>query len=550
MAVPTIEAAEGAVTRGQAVAAAGFLVVSVTDGAEVSLYEFLDSGATETSGYLRIGGTQVAPETPIEVAAGSLDQVEFVGGSLSGVETVLVRVQAGGEFSEWASWSMATTGAAPVVSAVDGSRHPYQSIAASALFSVAIPDAYPIVGYEFWDFGAGTGSGYFAVGGVRRDDNSSIVVMASNLGTVTYVGGEGVGTEVVRVRAADFAGYGEWVSWTMTTGNTTPVVTPASLNRSLRSGQTVSALGLINVTDGDGDAIAEYRFFDEGTAQTSGYFRLNGQRQAEGSMFILSAAQAANLEWVSGQQSGSEVVWARASDGLGYGAWVSWTMTTGNTTPVITPVSANRSVHSGQAVSTLSLIGVTDAEGDTITEYRFFDEGTAQTSGYFRLNGQRQAEGSMFILSAAQAANLEWVSGQQPGSEVVWARASDDLGYGAWASWTMTSANALPVVSAPYASITHGQVVPAASLFSVSDVDGDPITEYRFFDEGTAQTSGYFRLNGQRQPEGTMFILPAAQVANLQWVGGAEAGSELVWARASDAFGYGAWTPWSMTTLA
>ena len=45
-------------------------------------------------------------------------------------------------------------------------------------------------------------------------------------------------------------------------------------------------------------------------------------------------------------------------------------------------------------------------------------------------------------------------------------------------------------------------MVTASSLFSVTDADGDPITQYRFWDDGLGESTGYFRLNGVRQIEG------------------------------------------------
>src|SRR6185503_2712436 len=127
---------------------------------------------------------------------------------------------------------------------------------------------------------------------------------------------------------------------------------------------------LFNVTDADNDTITEYRFYDEGTAPGSGYFRLNGVRQQAEEVIVVSAAQLANLQWVAGSLGGAERAWARASDGFGLSPWVNWTLTSSNTLPGVTAVNANNSLHSGQTVGASTLFNVTDADNDAITEYR------------------------------------------------------------------------------------------------------------------------------------------------------------------------------------
>src|SRR6187549_1087706 len=124
-----------------------------------------------------------------------------------------------------------------------------------------------------------------------------------------------------------------------------PVIT--AQNRAIRVGQSVAASSLFSVADADNDAITEYRFYDEGTAPDSGYFSLNGVRQQAEEVIVVSAAQLANLQWVAGSVGGAERAWARASDGFGLSPWVNWTMTSSNVLPVVTPASANNSLHSG-----------------------------------------------------------------------------------------------------------------------------------------------------------------------------------------------------------
>src|SRR6185503_11087649 len=312
-------------------------------------------------------------------------------------------------------------------------------------------------------------------------------------------------------------------------------------NAGVRSGQQVAASSLFTVTDADNDPITEYRFYDEGTDPSSGYFTVNGVRQAAALTFIVSPAQLSTGKWVSGA-GGAEIVWARASDGFSPRDRVSWTMTSANSLPPIT--AQNASTHGAVAVS--PLFAGTDADNDAIAEYRFYDEGTDPGSGYFTVNGVRQAAAQTFVVRAAQLSSVQWVAGTS-GSETFWARASDGFGYGDWAFWTMTSRNNPPRIIAPNAGVRSGQQVAASSLFTVTDADNDPITEYRFYDEGTDPSSGYFTVNGVRQAAALTFIVNPAQLSTVKWVSGA-GGAEIVWARASDGFSPGDWVSWTMTS--
>ena len=72
--------------------------------------------------------------------------------------------------------------------------------------------------------------------------------------------------------------------------------------------------------------------------------------------------------------------------------------------------------------------------------------------------------------------------------------------------------NYAPVVSASDYSLSRGQVVGASSLFSVSDTDGDAITQYQFWDSTAASTSGHFVVDGVAQGVGQAIDVSAAQL--------------------------------------
>jgi hypothetical protein len=96
------------------------------------------------------------------------------------------------------------------------------------------------------------------------------------------------------------------------------------------------------------------------------------------------------------------------------------------------------------------------------------------------------------------------------------------------------------LVTVSNVSATHGQVFAASSLFTASDLDGDPITQYDFWDTGTG--GGHFVLNNQALNANQNNYVSAAQLAQTTYQSGS--GPDTVWVRVSDGT---QWSPWSQS---
>ncbi|MEO8442053.1 MAG: PPC domain-containing protein, partial [Betaproteobacteria bacterium] len=147
-----------------------------------------------------------------------------------------------------------------------------------------------------------------------------------------------------------------------------------------------------------------------------------------------------------------------------------------------------------------------------------------------------------------------YVGGSTAGSETLWVKAFDGIDWGAWQTFTMTTAavvvptNHPPVVSASNGSVQANQSVLMSSLFSASDADGNAITQYRFWDDTNG--GGHFTVNGVAQPwSGSSITVNAANLPNAYYVGGSTAGSETLWVKAFDGQDWGAFTLFTMNTL-
>ena len=81
-------------------------------------------------------------------------------------------------------------------------------------------------------------------------------------------------------------------------------------------------------------------------------------------------------------------------------------------------------------------------------------------------------------------------------------------------------ANHTPVVTAPDFAASHNQNIAASALFSVTDGDGDTITNYQFWDSTTDPASGHWVVNGTVQGTNQAIDVTAAQLAQTTFQSG------------------------------
>ena len=99
------------------------------------------------------------------------------------------------------------------------------------------------------------------------------------------------------------------------------------------------------------------------------------------------------------------------------------------------------------------------------------------------------------------------------------------------------------------ARVSSSTVLSASSLFSASDPDGTPILSYEVEDTSSGTSNGFWTLNGVVEPNGTAFIVTAAQLSGLSFTAGSSASSDITDAlevAATDAAGLGSFAAFSV----
>jgi hypothetical protein len=320
--------------------------------------------------------------------------------------------------------------------------------------------------------------------------------------------------------------------------DTPPVVTVTNSSVKAGAGQIFAAASLFSASDPDGDAITQYDFWDTGGG--GGHFLVNGVTQPTNGDIYVTASQLAQTTYQSG--NGTDILWVRANDGTQWSVWsASFTVSAQSvgTPPVVTVTNSNLAASAGQIFAASSLFTATDPDGDTITQYDFWDTGSG--GGHFLVNGVTQPTNADIYVPASQLSQTTYQSGN--GTDTLWVRANDGTQWSAWSASFTVSAQSVgtpPVVTVNSANIvaTPGQVFAASSLFTASDPDGDAITQYDFWDTGGG--GGRFLVNGVTQPINGDIYVPASQLSQTTYQSGT--GSDTLWVRANDGSQWNAWS--------
>ena len=160
-------------------------------------------------------------------------------------------------------------------------------------------------------------------------------------------------------------------------------------------------------------------------------------------MIEVAAGDLGGVWLRGGTAGGAETMWVRAFDGLDWGAWDAFNLTTiPNTKPVAT--INDHSLQSNEWARVASWISYSDADGNAATKYQFWDGGAGASSGYFwtPANAHHPADTTIEV-AAADLAGVWLRGGAAAGEETMWVRAFDGTEWGAWDAFTLTS---LPVI--------------------------------------------------------------------------------------------------------
>ncbi len=561
-----------------------------------------DNPANDNSGYFTLNGVREAEGVAFEVNASDLANLQFHSTNSTntngGPDILWVQAFDGTDWSAWTKFTVTgVTDTAPVATATAPIENDAKNahVALNTMFSATADTAHgaSITQYEVRDLTNTEASGYFVVDGISQAGNTgAITVTAADLANAqTYFQTGTNSSDDLQVRAFDGLVWSDWASFHVNGNDQAPVIgTLAPVT--IASGATeASAASIFNlpssVSDADHDSITTYQFFDDNQAtgladdhpanDTTGYFTVDGVRQASGTTITVSASDLANVQFVKSADLSvtSEVLWVRASDGTDFSNWQKVTVTESHNAPnltnhapqvLVSDIDETHQPH-GTSIAASTMYSSFDADHDQITRVQFWDDhqatGTADdnpvddSSGHFVLNGHTMAEGQAIDVATSDIGSLSFVTGS--GSDLLWARVFDGT---TWSSWESFHVNA-PVdqastINGPASvSIAVNGSVAASIAFTASDPDtgvaGDPntndqIVKYQFWDGTPAANSAHFTIDGAPQATNTAIDVAAAELSHVSIVAASTAETDAMWVRAFDGTTWSSWHQFNVVT--
>lgn len=215
------------ISTGKVILASSFIGTINNLNGTVTKYGFYDFGGG--GGYFQLDGVIQSANQYIYVTPINLSKLTYVGGN--GTESIAVDVMdSTNQWSPWAYTTAVNPNYIPPILAVNViSVQINASIPAKNFISKTLDlSNLELTEYEFKDLG--NGAGYFSLSGVKQANNAWILVTASDLSKLTYVGGNSAGTDLIQVAVGDGA-----LGFYLTTSATTlqSISTTKSVNSSV-----------------------------------------------------------------------------------------------------------------------------------------------------------------------------------------------------------------------------------------------------------------------------------------------------------------------------
>ncbi len=411
-----------------------------------------------------------------------------------------------------------------------------ETIALSSMFDFSDADGDPIAEVIVTDFNIGVGQ--FFINGVAQLQGVPLTVSAEDLPFTFYSAGFITGGESFSVSASDGSDFSPVSTNVIRVGNVAPTV--RAIPSVVPLGSQIPFFSMIEVTDIENDPILEFRVRDNGANPNSGSFFLDGNLLAPNVFHDLTPAEASRLFYRAGNVSNfSESFSVTVDDGIRSPISAN-NVTTGNSSPVITPILSQLNVLEQTNRSFSDFVNITDADNDNIVTYFVVDRSSNPNTGFLELNGVALPSATFNSLSPAQFANLDYVGADNgPTSESIGIQVFDGFSLSETVDFRVNTTAPVVIQPTNQTSVLPNESVLASSLFNAFDPDGGEVLSYFFVDRRPNANGGFFTLNGVRQPSAQFFPVSAAELPNLRYVGASFGpDSEFIGIQARDSDGF------------
>jgi hypothetical protein len=492
-------------------------MIRVTDAEMDPIVEYRvrDNNGAGTSGGFILGGNRFPANQWHSFTAAEARRLVFEGGSDFTTESFSVTVDDG--IRSAVSANQVTSGnERPVITGnANLNVLENQRVPVSSFFNISDADNDPIARYYVVDRRDNEDSGFLELNGERLASATFHSLTAIQFASLQYVGApEGPKFEDVGLQVFDGFALSETVDVNVDT--TTPAVVQATNKTSVIVDEVVPVSELFNAFDPDGRNIREYFLVDRRPNADGGFLTVNGVRQPSAVWFRVAAEDLDTVNYVGASRGPqTESLGIQANDGTSWSEPVDLPILTA-TRPTVATIDGQ--ILEAYLLDVAPLVDGRDANGNPADFYRFTDTLRNSNGGYFEFRGSRLPSGEFFEVSAAELNDLKYrgggfgVQSEEIQVQVLAGGVISDT-----ESFTITTLEntSRPTVKAFDVDAVVGSVIDVQSMFSWDDADGIPptqLSEIRLFDTGTRSDSGFFSVNGVRQPAGEWFAVDIANV--------------------------------------
>jgi hypothetical protein len=263
---------------------------------------------------------------------------------------------------------------------------------------------------------------------------------------------------------------------------------------------------------------------------------------AQGATVDVAANQLSNFWLKGGSANGTDTLQVQVYDGYSWSVAQDISVVTRSAEHLPVVTAATTSLDANQTVDASSIFNVTDADGDSITQYRVTD---VSGGAHLLLNGVVQAENTPVTVSAADLPQLQIeTSSVTHDANQFLVSANDGFGWSAAATIGVTSGNTASseaVTGALQLAPIQWFNVTASDLpISVTDANSDSVVAYRFTDVGTDPGSAFLQFNNVNVAQGGTVDVPAAHLSDLWIKGGTSTGVDTLRVQVFDGFDWSA----------
>ncbi len=442
MALPTVDAQNQTVLLGTTVPLSTLFTASDADGDALTRFQIRDNNNNPNSGYFTFNGVVQPPNTLLTYNYSDLNLLVYHSGTAITKEQIDIRVEAGGEWSNFASFLLFTVKEnlnRPVVNAADTTVVQNEFIQVSDTVSFNDPDGYPVKRWRVRDRNTGAFSGNLQVNGVLLAAGQWHYVEAEDFGDLRFNAAfSAPNLDVIDIRGFDGA---DWSFRTTFNSFTTvnfnrPVVIPSEYQ--IATDERVALSELFRVNDADGNTIKRLRFWDAGPHPWSGNLLRDGIALPANQFHEFAIEELGRFEWMSASRSFNEQIRVQAFDGKHWSDLQTIRVAT-NEKPDI-GVATDYSIRQQLEFVDMSNLIVKLDDGPVYSRYEVYDasfnsDPLMDLTGEFRNGFQVLPGGQVHALTPQDFFSLTFKTGKYE------ARSVDELYVRAfngtfWSDWT------------------------------------------------------------------------------------------------------------------